>query len=139
MGNVSMIDEHIDEKGMSVDLLKRKGELINGLIAAQETLQKHLAEKDATIERLQTEKAKLHKIIPKMIKEAKSEAIKEFAERLPKNIPHFDDGYTTMQVVEGAVKHLVEIMTPKTDTSVSLVDGHIENDFDSRAFWEDTH
>jgi uncharacterized protein (UPF0335 family) len=30
------------------------------------------------IERLQSEKAKLHKLIPKMIKEAKSEAIKEF-------------------------------------------------------------
>lgn len=29
--------------------------------------------------------------------------------------------------------------TPRADTSVSLVDGHIESDFDSKAFWEDTN
>lgn len=38
--------------------------------------------KNAEIERLETEKVKLHKLIPKMIKEAKTEAIKEYAERL---------------------------------------------------------
>ena len=37
--------------------------------------------KDAEIEQRKAEKVKLHTLIPKMLKEAKSEAYKEFAER----------------------------------------------------------
>ena len=41
----------------------------------------------------------------------RNETIKEFAERLTEHIPHFDDGYTTMECVKGAVNYLVKEMT----------------------------
>ena len=43
------------------------------------------------------------------------DAIKEFAERVKEYIPHFSDGYTTMQCVEGAVKYLVKEMVGDND------------------------
>ena len=55
---------------------------IDGLQKAKQESFVAIEKRKAEIERLQTEKAKLHKLIPKMIKEAKSEAYKEFAERL---------------------------------------------------------
>ena len=61
-----------------LDLIKRNDDTINGLIAGQETLQKHLAEKNAEIERLQHKNTELqHEILS-----CKTKAIKEFAERL---------------------------------------------------------
>lgn len=133
MSNVSMIDGHIDEPRMTdneiikalekllldfrkieyrdsicqliedaLNLINHQKEQINGLIAGQETLQKHLAEKNKEVERL---------------KNAYKQCAWErdtFFEEISK--------------------------TPKTDTSVSLIDGHIESDKASRkAFWEDTH
>ena len=67
-------------------------EKLNATIAGQETLQKYIAEKNAEIERLIEERTeienKIDKIyprvmeLPKAMQTAKSEAIKEFAERL---------------------------------------------------------
>jgi hypothetical protein len=71
----------------ALDLIKRKDaeiEKLNvelvGIRGACESYRIHYDVAQAEIERLQKEKAKLHQLIPKMIKEAKSEAYKEFAE-----------------------------------------------------------
>jgi DNA repair exonuclease SbcCD ATPase subunit len=75
------------------EILKAKNERLHEVINGFEeqshkellkfvALSEKYTDAKAEIERLQSEKAKLHKLIPKMIKEAKSEAIKEFAERL---------------------------------------------------------
>ena len=69
------------------EYVRQKAE-IEALINGQETLQKHIAEKMAKIEQLKAEKVKLHTLIPKMLAEAKSEAIKEFAERLKSKFTH---------------------------------------------------
>jgi hypothetical protein len=61
-------------------LIQEMGKAVLDLITRQK----------AEIERLQTEKAKLHKLIPKMIKEAKSEAYKEVAERFKYFVLHED-------------------------------------------------
>ena len=50
-------------------------------------------------------------------KTASQEAIKEFAERLKEFIPHFDDGYTTMECVERSIKCLVAEMTEQRGDS----------------------
>ena len=62
----------------ALDLINRKDDMINGLIAGQETLQKALAEKNAEVERLTLENLQM----VASIKRLKSEAITEFAERL---------------------------------------------------------
>lgn len=54
-------------------------------------LKEFINRQKAEIERLKTEDAKVHKIIPEMIKTAKAEAIKEFAERLKECCYHNDD------------------------------------------------
>lgn len=110
MSSVSMIDGHIDETKLTdnqiivlvnknaryssqykmiADLINRQKEQINGLIAGQETLQKHLAEKNAEIERLNKritgqkhalfEQQSYTAELQNELKTVKSEAIKEFA------------------------------------------------------------
>ena len=74
------------------------------------SLNKKVAEQKTEIERLRDENIKLHTLIPKMIITAKTEAIKEFAERLKKAIPHFD-GDTTMECVDGAISIVIDEMT----------------------------
>ena len=66
----------------------------------------------AEIERLQKEKAKIHKLIPKMIKEAKSEAVKEFAERLKKSDVNTRMLYSSVvyELGEDDIDNLVEEM-----------------------------
>lgn len=59
--------------------------------------------------------------------------------RLQKNIETIEKERLLTEL-EKDFRLLVEIMTPRADTSVSLVDGHIESDKASRkAFWEDTN
>ena len=41
----------------------------------------------------------------------KSEAYKEFAERLKETIPHYSDGYTTMECVMGAIRYIEKELT----------------------------
>ena len=82
----------------AINLIKRQQEMIDSLIAGQETLISHISRKKKKIEKLENEVERLRKIAEK-----------------------------------------INVELEKTDTSVSLVDGHIENDFDSRAFWEDTN
>ena len=48
-----------------------------------------------------------------LVERTKAEAIKEFADKLPEIIPHFDDGHTTMECVVRAVKNLVKELTNK--------------------------
>ena len=60
-----------------LDLINRQQEMIDALIAGQETLQKALAEKNAEVERLQK---LLDDKCDRCIAKAKAEAIKEFAE-----------------------------------------------------------
>lgn len=94
----------------TLDLIKRKDEQIEALIAGQETLQKYIAEKDAEIEKYKEtvgeldikdgevvallngkETAYINKGVAKTLKRmavktAKSEAVKEFAEDIINNI-----------------------------------------------------
>ncbi len=61
----------------SLDLINRKQEMIDGLIAGQETLQKALAEKQAEIERLTLEYAGFEAATKQFIKDSKTiEALK---------------------------------------------------------------
>ena len=62
----------IEKKNTEIDILIRK----------KGTLRDEISELRAEIERFKNEQARLHIIISKMLKEAKTEAIKEFAERL---------------------------------------------------------
>ena len=132
-------------KGTTIELLdaiKRKDEQINGLIAGQETLQKHLAEKNAEIERLQKEANKWKDALMGECvltncpnhQRLEFKAIKEFVKlvvrRFNCNTPRGAYLYNVMKEIEK------EMLGTKADTSVSLVDGHIESD---KAFWEDTH
>ena len=61
----------------------------------------------------------IRKLARDTIRDTKSEAIKEFAERVTEHIPHFDDGYTTMECVKGAVNYLVKEMTEVNNESAS--------------------
>ena len=129
---IEMIDEYLLEpNSISKDWIKCM-QLCKQAILDSES-------QKAEIERLQKEGLILNKTFMDFVNNKKSEAIKEFAERLPQYIPHFD-GDTRMECVYRAIDHLVkEMVGTKADTSVSLVDGHLENDLDSRVFWEDTH
>lgn len=153
---IEMIDEYLLEPNsiakdwieclrLCKQALLDKEALING----QETLQKHLAEKNAEIEELVCHNKKLLKDIHyyhdskiDSIKRAKAEAIKKFWDKL-KEKAHYEDynctDYVLSIFVEDGDNLVKEMLGTKTDTSVSLVDGHIESDFDSKAFWEDTH
>ena len=109
------------------------------LIKEQETLQKHLAEKQAEIERLHAEGLQLNRIFMDFVNKQKAEAIKEFAERLKAEYIFWklEDGSLRKIIPIYAIDYLVkEMVGTKANTSVSLVDGHIESD---KAFWEDTH
>lgn len=70
------------------ETINRKNEQIESLIAGQETLQKSLAEKSAEVEKFKKgndfKKSQIDglKILLKRADEIKSEAVKEFAERL---------------------------------------------------------
>lgn len=129
----------------ALNLINHQKEQINGLIAGQETFQKHLAEKNAEIERLQKEANKWKDalmgecILTNCPNHQRLEfkAIKEFVKlvvrRFNCNTPRGAYLYNVMKEIEK------EMVGTKADTSVSLIDGHIESDFDSKAFWEDTH
>ena len=68
------------------DLINRKDEQIESLIAGQETLQKYIAEKDKEIEKLK-KRHRLNLLEQLDIAEKiKSEAVKEFAEKFLKKI-----------------------------------------------------
>ena len=63
-------------------LFRHKKEIINGLIAGQETLQKCIAQKDAEIERLKKVESNILDVMRENIEQTQAEAIKEFAESL---------------------------------------------------------
>jgi hypothetical protein len=117
-----------------IDLINRLKADKEALIAGQETLQKHIAEKDAEVERLQSRIIEQHNAICEIVKQTNSEAIKEFAERLKKEATVDED--STWWIANIDVDNLVKELTePKAETSVSLIDGHI----DGKEFWNDTH
>ena len=72
----------------------------------------------AEIERLQKDKADIISAVEYRINQAKEFAYKEFAERLKGNIPHFSDGYTIVECVEGTIKYLVNELTGEPLTKV---------------------
>ena len=59
-------------------------DLISKLCDNIDSLERIALEQQAEIERLEKENVKLHTIIPKMIVEAKAEAIKDFWEKIKK-------------------------------------------------------
>ena len=68
-----------------LDLITRQKEEKEALIAGQETLQRHIAEQKAEIERLQGEKENCRCVIADLceqVKTAKAEAIKEYMKRV---------------------------------------------------------
>ena len=90
----------------ALDLINRQQEQLEAAIAGQETLQKALAEKDEEIKRLKNnvfcsvviDEGKMRNIVNEKVAEfeldiesIKSEAIKEFAERLKKHYDEYDD------------------------------------------------
>ena len=62
----------------------------------------------AEIERLETKKSKVHRVIPKMIEAAKAEAIKEFAERVKKYF-NPDSSYEIRQYIDNIVKEMLSV------------------------------
>lgn len=85
-------------------LINRQKEMIDALIAGQETLQKCIAEKDAEIEELKPFKAQVLDVIRKNITETKSEAINDFVKlvnrRLNSNTSRGAYLYNVMKEVE---------------------------------------
>lgn len=66
--------------------------LADRMVELEESHDAHIrtiVDKDFEIEQLRTEKIKLHTLIPQMLAEAKSEARKEFAERLKKKATYY--------------------------------------------------
>lgn len=109
---VSRLIQENNEKHMNiVNDLKAEIERLNvelvGMRGACESYKMHYDNACAEVERLQNEKAKLHKLIPKMIKEAKSEAIREFAERFNSMLAEFDN-YDTLHIYE--IKDRLDIL-----------------------------
>jgi peptidoglycan hydrolase CwlO-like protein len=114
----------------ALDLINRQKEQINGLIAAQETLQKYLAEKQEQIEKLEkiehfatktidTQQAEIKRLQHKNselqheILSCKAEAIKEFAERLKNNMiatHRRKDGFCIYDVNNEQIDNLVKEM-----------------------------
>lgn len=123
----------------ALDLINRQQEMIDGLIAGQETLQKALADKQAEIDRLQhilvsfmseverweykygVDTSRIPQIAilgtekGSIIKHIASEAIKEFAERLKEKVESYDvyDGYKItirFAVEEDTIDNLVKEM-----------------------------
>ena len=92
----------------ALDLINRQQEMIDAFIAGQETLQKALAEKIAEIERLQKENNQFADI-GKMYSEIKSEAVKEFAERLKerKKYNTMDSIICTNEMIDNLVAEMV--------------------------------
>ena len=92
-----------------LDLINHQQEMIDALIAGQETLQKALAEKIAEIERLQKENNQFADI-GKMYSEIKAEAIKEFAERVKMAFYYeFDEIFPSIMAdnIDNLVKEMV--------------------------------
>ena len=90
----------------ALGLINRQQEQLDAAISGQETLQKALAEKDEEIKRLKNnvfcsvviDEGKMRNIVNEKVAEfeldiesIKSEAIKEFAERLKKHYDEYDD------------------------------------------------
>ncbi len=95
-----------------IDLINRQNETIDGLISAQETLQKHIEKQNAEIERLEQENHHFADI-GKMYSEVKAEVIKEFAERLKEEADGYDfcgDGVIYQMVDIDDIDNLVEEM-----------------------------
>lgn len=87
-------------------------DLISNLLDNIESLEKLAFEQQAEIERLRNSEStyrSCYESLTDMYESAKSEAIKEFAEKLPGLIPNFN-GDTVMLCVERAIKHLVKEM-----------------------------
>jgi chromosome segregation ATPase len=98
------------QKGELARLNKQVADLTEKLEALGDPLQDaqyKIAEQQAEIERLRSENVKLHTIIPKMLVEAKSEAIKEFAEKFYSMIDGFGD-YDTLHIYE--IKDRIDII-----------------------------
>ena len=110
----------------AIDLINRKQAEIEALIAGQETLQKYIAEKNAEIERLEYKVKKwkenyessqvvvgdFREIInkqAKQLKTAKSEAIKEFAERLKESKIYVDVSFGYGKEVYTEAVTIIEI------------------------------
>lgn len=103
----------------ALELIKRKDAEIERLKADKIIAERH--EKDAMLEdaKLRYKEIKAdrdkerqycnHYI--RMIVKAKDEAYKEFAERLKETIPHYSDGYTTMECVMGAIRYIEKELT----------------------------
>ena len=104
MGVMHSVDKWLDGDELKQDEVNRAATM------REKTLQ--ITEKQqAEIERLQSEKAKLHKLIPKMIKDAKSEAIKEFAERLRLAMGKFSvkEYWEVSRCISNLVKEMTEV------------------------------
>ena len=123
-------DEVID--GQDVEIMRLKHEiekLKTELVSADEVI----GFRDAEIERLRNSNGEMFVTISKQdeeierlkkaylvyeettgLKQAKSKAYKEFAERLKENIPHFSDGYTTLECTMGAIRYIEKELTEGT-------------------------
>lgn len=114
-----------------VDLINRLKADKEALIKGQESLMKCIAKKketiaelDAEIERLHKEGLQLNRIFMDFVNMKKSEAIKEFAERLKQEADSFGS------LMFGAVA---------VDDIDNLVKEMTEGDSYDKAFWEDTN
>ena len=107
----------------TLDLINRQKAEVEALINGQEALQKHIAEQKAEIEGLKKENAILSEnadtafqdglnevqdLYAKQVEsEIKSEAIKEFAERLKDTIKSNSWGFITAKDIDNLVKEMV--------------------------------
>ena len=111
------------EKFVDADLINRQKEQIEGLISGQETLQNYITKKDAEIERLQKENTELdgaNILLTVTLKNAKSEAVKEFAERLKERKYQTSDwshGEHPYVVEESDIDEVLEEMAMKGATN----------------------
>ena len=69
-----------------------------------DALEQRLKDKDTEIERLKAENARVHKVIPQMIKTAKTEVIKEFEEELWFKV--FNDSELNTEFYARLTKHI---------------------------------
>lgn len=93
-------------------LEKQRDEVFTCIKTKQKNALDLINRQRAEIERLQKEKAKIHKLIPKMIKEAKSEAINELVKRLKDRVVK-KYKYTDVRIFN-EIDNLVKEMTEPT-------------------------
>lgn len=95
----------------ALDLINRQRAEIEALVAGQETLQKHITNLNAEIDRLEQNLNGINIVTKNHIKVIRTQAIKEFADRLKEHKWKTSGGFDVIGIksIENLVKEMEEV------------------------------